>query len=178
MSLRKINPVLQTVVISSITSILVTGIFFILYFYKISPSVKVDSAITSKTLPKDTQFTKYETIINEFLDTIRKGQIEAAYKSTSAVFQKKTTIDDFKKLAEAFKLSNSLPSSGCSLTEYSEPVSSSIEGLPDNFMIVQTKCEAAENGQIKGFNVELIEDKGQPKISFIKPYILPITHKK
>ena len=61
------------------------------------------------------------------------------------------------------------PSSACTLTEYSEPFSDPIEGLTDTYMIVQTKCEVVENNEIKGFNVEFIDDEGKSKISFINP---------
>ena len=45
-------------------------------------------------------------------------------------------------------------------------------------MIVQTKCETTENNEIKGFNVEFIEDEGKSKISFINPYKNLVVHKK
>ena len=81
-------------------------------------------------------------------------------------------------MADALQSSQSIPSSPCTLTEYSEPFSGSIEGLTDTYMIVQTKCEATENNEIKGFDVEFIDDEGKSKISYINPYKIPVIHKK
>lgn len=178
MSLKKIQPVLQTVGVSAIMSLLVSVLFLFLYFHPQASPFKQDTTGSTKTAAKDAQFTKYETIINNFLDTVRKGQIEATYKGTSPVFQKLTSLDDFKKLIAGYQAAHAIPSSSCSLTEYSEPFSSSIQTLPDTYMIVETKCEVTEGGQIKGFNVEFIDDKGTPKISYINVYQTPVTHKK
>ena len=159
--------------ISIATSLLFSTLFFFLYFYRIIPILKIDT-----TTPTDTHFALYEAIINELLDGIQKGEIEAAYNKTSPVFQKKTSLDNFKKMTDELQSSQSIPSSPCTLTEYSEPFSGSIEGLTDTYMIVQTKCEVTENNEIKGFNVEFIEDEGKSKISFINPYKNLVVHKK
>lgn len=173
MSLKKTHPILQTVGVSVASSLVFSTLFFFLYFYTILPNLKENTASSL-----DIHFTRYETIINELLSRIQKGEIEAAYKETSPVFQKKTTLENFQKMAEELQLSQSIPSSSCSVTEYSEPFSGSIEGLTDRYMIVQTKCEATEKNEIKGFNVEFIEDEGISKISFINPYKNLIIHKK
>jgi hypothetical protein len=134
--------------------------------------------VSSKISPKDPQFAAYEVIINNFLEMIRKGQVETAYKETSPTFQKKSTLDDFKKLINSYQSGHSIPTSPCSLTEYSEPFSGTITGLTDTYMIVQTKCEVTENKQTTGFNVEFIQDAGKWKISFINAYSAPVIHKK
>jgi ethanolamine ammonia-lyase large subunit len=169
MALKKITPILLTIGISVITSLLVSGIGIFIYFRTIVPK---------QTGSLDTQFTKYETIVNGFLDSLRKGEIEAAYKGTSPVFQKKTTLDDFKKLVAGYTSAQNIPAASCSLTEYSEPISSTIDGLPDTYMIVQAKCEATESNEIKGIQVEFIDDKGTPKISYINVYKTSVVHKK
>lgn len=173
MSLKKSDPIFKTVGISIASSLLFSTLFFFLYFYRIIPILKID---TTTTL--DTHFAQYETIINELLTGIQKGEIEAAYNKTSPVFQKKTTLENFKKMMNELQSSQSIPSSPCTLTEYSEPFSATIEGLTDRYMIVQTKCETTENKEIKGFNVEFIEDEGKSKISFINPYKNLVVHKK
>jgi len=163
---------LQTIGISAVTSLLCTAIVFFFYFSILAPQGP------SKTPPKDPLFAKYETIVNDFLDMVRKGQIEAAYKETSPSFQKISTLDNFKKLINGYQSAQNIPSSPCSLKEYSEPFSGSINDLPDKYMIVQTKCEATENKEIKGFFIEFIEDEGKSKISYINVYKAPVTHKK
>ncbi|MCX6793591.1 MAG: hypothetical protein NTY06_00615 [Candidatus Gottesmanbacteria bacterium] len=178
MSLKEIKPILQIIGISVITSILFSALFFFLYFHTIAPSRKQDTTGSSKTLPKNTQFAKYEVIINDFLTTIRKGEIETAYKGTSPVFQKLTSLDDFKKLMNGYQSAHNIPSSSCSLTEYSDPFSSTINDLPNAYMIVQTKCETTENNEIKGFSIEFIDDGGKSKISYINAYKNPVIHKK
>lgn len=173
MSLKKNDPIFKAIGVSIATSILFSTLFFFLYFYAILPNLKENTASSL-----DIHFTQYETIINELLGRIQKGEIEAAYKETSQVFQKKTSLENFKKMADELLSSQSIPSSPCTLTEYSEPFSGSIEGLTDTYMIIQTKCEATENNWVKGFNVELIDDEGTSKISFINPYKNLIIHKK
>ena len=173
MSLKKSDPIFKTVGISIATSILFSTLFFFLYFYTILPIFKENT-----TSPADIRFTQYEAIINELLTGIQKGEIEAAYNKTSPIFQKKTTLENFKKMTDELQSSQSIPSSACTLTEYSEPFSGSIEGLTDTYMIVQTKCEVVENNEIKGFNVEFIDDEGKSKISFINPYKNLVVHKK
>ena len=138
----------------------------------------VTSPGPEKVPSKDPQFAKYEEIINDFLDTIRKGQIEAAYKKTSPSFQKISSIDDFNKLITGYQTSQGIPSSPCSLTEYSEPFPGTIKDLPDKYMIIQAKCEVMEGKEIKGFNIEFIDDEGISKISYINVYKTPIIHKK
>ncbi len=179
MSLKKIKPILEIVGIFAITSLLVSALFLFFYFNWIAPRGSSPlSTPPSKVLPKDTQFATYDARVNDFLNTLRKGEIETAYKGTSPVFQKKTSLENFKKLVTTLQSSHSIPTSSCSVTEYSEPFSSTIEGLPDVYMIVQTKCEVREGGEIRGFNVEFIDDNGKPKISYINPYTIPVIHKK
>ena len=172
MSVKGIHPILQTIGISAVTSFLCSIVALVLYFQIIA------SPGSSKVLPKDPQFAKYEEIINDFLDTIRKGQIEAAYKKTSPSFQKISSIDDFNKLITGYQTSQGIPSSPCSLTEYSEPFPGTIKDLPDKYMIIQAKCEVMEGKEIKGFNIEFIDDEGISKISYINVYKTPVTHKK
>lgn len=163
---------LQTIGISAVTSFLCSIVVLFLYFRTVaSPGL-------AKALPKDPQFAKYEEIINDFLDTIRKGQIEAAYKKTSPSFQKISTIDDFNKLITGYQTSQSIPSSSCFLTEYSEPFPGTIKDLPDKYMIIQAKCEVTEGKEIKGFNIEFIDEEGTSKISYINVYKTPVIHKK
>ena len=45
-------------------------------------------------------------------------------------------------------------------------------------MIIQAKCESTEAKEIKGFNIEFIDDEGKSKISYINVYKTPVTHKK
>src|SRR3990167_6568579 len=172
MSLKKINPILQTIVISAVTSFLCSIGALLLYFRLFAPSG------SAKALPKDPQFAKYEEIINDFMDTIRKGQIEAAYKQTAPSFQKISSIDDFNKLITGYQTAQSIPSSPCFLTEYCEPFPGTIKDLPDKYMIIQAKCEVTEAKEIKGFNIEFIDDEGKLKISYINVYKTPIIHKK
>lgn len=171
MSFKRIHPILQTIGISAVTSFLCSIVALLLYF-------RIVAAPGSANTPaKDPQFAIYEEIINDFLDTIRKGQIEAAYKKTSPSFQKISSLDDFNKLITGYQTSQSIPSSSCFLTEYSEPFSGSINGLSDKYMIVQAKCETTEGKEIKGFNIEFIEGEGISKISYINVYKTPVTHK-
>lgn len=136
------------------------------------------SAKGSAKAPKDANFTKYEAVINGFLDTIRKGQIEAAYKETSTTFQKLTTLDDFKTLIAGYQSVQNIPTSACTLTQYSDPYTTTIKGLPDVYTVVQAKCETTENGKIKGFYVEFMNDKGTPRISYLSAYNNPVIHNK
>ncbi|MEK9143197.1 MAG: hypothetical protein AAB481_01020 [Patescibacteria group bacterium] len=163
---------LQTIGISAVTSFLCSIVALLLYFRIFAPPGPANAPA------KDPQFAKYEEIINDFLDTIRNGQIEAAYKETSPSFQKISTLENFKKLIIGYQSTENIPSSPCSLTEYSEPFPGTIKDLPDKYMIVQAKCEATENKGIKGFNIEFIDDEGKSKISYINVYKAPVTHKK
>lgn len=162
---------LQTIGISAVTSFLCSIVALLLYFRIVA------APGSAKALPKDPQFAKYEEIINDFLDTIRKGQTEAAYKKTSPSFQKISTIDDFNTLITGYQTAQSIPSSSCFLTEYSEPFPGTIKDLPDKYMIIQAKCEVTEANEIKGFNIEFIDDEGISKISYINVYKTPIIHK-
>lgn len=170
MSFKKIKPVLTIVIISAITSSICWALF--VFCFPASP------VTPQKKSSQDAKFTTYENIINIFLGDLRKGQVEAAYKGTSPVFQKMTTLENFKKLSDTFQSNQNIPTTPCALTEYSEPFSGSITGLPDTYNIVQTKCESVEENEIKGFTVEFIDDEGKPKISYINTYKGPVVHKK
>lgn len=171
MTFNKIHPILQTIGISAVTSFLCSAIFLFLYFRLVaSPGPAKDPA-------KDPQFAKYEEIVNDFLELVRKGQIEAAYKETSPSFQKISTLENFKKLMTDYQSAKSIPSSPCKITEYTEPFSGSINDLPDKYIIIQAKCEATEDKEIKGFNIEFIEGEGTSRISYINVYKTPVTHK-
>lgn len=171
MSSKKIHAILQTIGISAVTSFVCSIVALLLYFQIIAAPGPAKAPV------KDPQFAKYEEIINDFLDTIRKGQIEAAYKKTSPSFQKISTIDDFNKLITGYQTAQNIPSSSCFLTEYSEPFPGTIKDLPDNYMIIQAKCEVTEGKEIKGFNIEFIDEEGTSKISYINAYKTPVTHK-
>lgn len=180
--------ILFTIALTALTSGLISLMVNIYYPRAKSPGViketqSVISAIRSASpgaslSSDDGHFAEYETIINTFLDTIRKGNIEAAYTSTSPIFQKLTSLDSFRKLAADFTSNQNIPSIPCTLTEYSEPFSSTIKGLTETFMITQTKCEANEGGDMKGFNVEFIKDQGTSKISYINVYKGAVVHKR
>jgi len=179
MSSKKIKPILQIIGSSALTSLFCTALFLFAYLHIAQNNIfSLSSSKSSKTISKDTKFATYEAVINNFFNTLRKGNIENAYKSTSPVFQEKTSLDDFQKLVTAYQSTQAIPASSCSLTQYSDPFSSSINGLSNTYMIVQTKCEAEEKGEIKGFDVEFIEDAGIPKISYINAYTSQVVHTK
>ncbi len=170
-SYKGIQPILQTISISAATSILCSIVIVFLSFRIVT------SPGPEKVPSKDPQFAKYEEIINDFFDTIRKGHIEAAYKKTSPSFQKISTLDNFQKLMDSYQSANNIPVTPCFLTEYSEPFSTSISDLPDTYMVVQAKCETTEGKKINGFNIEFIDDGGTSKISYINISKTPIIHK-
>lgn len=179
MPVKTVKPIFQTIVISAVTSILVTALSIFIFFWVIAPKLNTDSkSAPVKIASSDPKFSAYETIINNFLAAIRKEDADTAYKSTSPVFQKLTTLEDFKKLLTQWQTLHSIPASACTLTEYSDPFTTTITGLTNEYVIVETKCEVTEKGEIKGFNVEFIDDKGTPKISFINAYRTPVTHKR
>jgi hypothetical protein len=184
-SLVIIKQTLLTIVLSILTSIFSCVLFLFVYFRYIVPSAKIEASVpllaatqTPKNPVPDSKFATYETAINEFFDSVRKGDIPVAYKSTSSVFQKKTTIDDFKKLITDYQTKKSIASSACRVTEYTDPLPSTIAGLADVYQIISTKCEAVEDGKVKGFTLELIEEERKPKISYIRDYTSPVLHKR
>lgn len=171
------HSILQTTVVAVITSFICSAAFVFLYFHATSlPGLK-RSSTPIKAAVVDPNFAKYQTIINNFFVTVRKGQIQAAYTSTSPVFQKLTSLDQFQTLIAGYQSVNDIPTSPCTVSQYSDPVSSSIKGLPDTYMIAQTQCIVTNKGDIKGFDIEFIDDKGTPKISYINVFESAVTHK-
>ena len=83
MSLKKSDPIFKTVGISVASSLLFSTLFFFLYFYGVIPTIN-----KTTTTPLDAHFAQYESIINELLTGIQKGEIEAAYNKTSRYFKK------------------------------------------------------------------------------------------
>lgn len=177
MAFKKSPSTLQIIGVSAITSVVVSALFLFIY-QRFGSIVFAPSTAKAPISSQDPNFTKYETLINNFLDKIRKGKIEEAYKDTSPSFQKLTTLEDFKKLMTGYQTAKAIPTSTCSLIQYSEPFSSSIKGLNDQYLITTTKCEAIENNQTKGFDVEFIDDAGKTKISYINAYSAPVFHKR
>ena len=163
MSSEKSMNIFLGIGIAAVTSILCAGA--VLYFYN----------ARANSFP-DSHYKKYGNIINSFFSTIRQGNVEAAYKSTSPVFQMLTSLDSFKNLITDYEVTQSIPASPCVVTQYSDPFPSTIASLSGTFNITQTKCEVAENHMTKGFDVEFVDDHGTPKISYINAYSSPVMH--
>lgn len=178
MAAKTIHPVIPTILISAVTSILVTALGLCIYFRTPALQKMISGPGPAKTPSSDANFAKYEGIINNFLDVVRKGDLEKAYKETSPSFQKLTSFEDFKKLIAVYKEGRNIPDSACTVTEYGEPFTTTIAGLSDSYTIIQTKCEAQSRDGIKGFVVELIDDGSTLKVSFINAYNGPVIHKK